>query len=116
MCTVAWHLVLCSSARLKYGDAKYLCQPADGRTVAPARVLGYGFWPNQGVDSLAAAKKAILLGDFNKYVVRPVREFAVRRLDERYAEYDQVGFIGFARYDGELLDTAAVKHLITAAT
>lgn len=102
--------------KLKDGDGNYLWQPADGRTGSPATILGYGFAINQAVDSLAAAKKAILFGDFNKYVVRRVREFAVRRLDERYAEYDQVGFIGFARFDGELLDTAAVKHLITAAS
>lgn len=102
--------------KLKDGDGNYLWQPADGRTGAPATILGFGFAINQAMDSLAASKKAILFGDFNKYVVRRVREFAVRRLAERYAEYDQVGFIGFARFDGELLDTAAVKHLVTAAS
>ena len=107
---------LLSMRKLKDGDGNYLWQPADARTGAPATILGYGFAINQAVDSLAAAKKAVLFGDFSKYVVRRVREFAVRRLDERYAEFDQVGFIGFARYDGELLDTAAVKHLITAAS
>src|SRR3546814_6070298 len=107
---------LLSMRKLKDGDGNYLWQPADGRTGAPATVLGYGFALNQAMDSLAAAKKALLFGDFNKYVVRRFREFAVRRLDERYAEYDPVGFIGFARDYGELLDTAAVKHLITAAT
>lgn len=102
--------------KLKDGDGNYLWQPADARTGAPATILSYGFAINQAVDTLAAAKKVMLFGDFSKYVVRRVREFAVRRLDERYAEFDQVGFIGFARYDGDLLDAAAVKHLITAAS
>jgi hypothetical protein len=26
----------------------------------------------------------------------------------------EIGYFGFARWDGELLNTAAVKHLITA--
>src|SRR3546814_1928983 len=70
---------LLSMRKLKDGDGNYLWQPADGRTGAPATVLGYGFALNQAMDSLAAAKKAILFGDFNKYVVRRVRVFAVRR-------------------------------------
>ncbi|MBS7545111.1 phage major capsid protein [Ancylobacter oerskovii] len=102
--------------KLKDGDGNYLWQPADGRSGAPATILGYGFVINQAVDSIAAAKKVMLFGDLSKYVVRRVRDFAVRRLAERYAEFDQIGFIGFGRYDGELLDAAAVKHLITAAS
>lgn len=102
--------------KLKDGDGNYLWQPPDGRSSAPAKILGYDYAVNQAMDTIAAAKKVMLFGDFNRYVVRRVREFAVRRLAERYAEFDQVGFIGFARYDGELLDTAAVKHLITAAS
>lgn len=116
-CRFMFHdTVLLALRKLKDGDGNYLWQPADARTGAPATILGYGFSINQAMDTIGAAKKVMLFGDFSKYVVRRVREFAVRRLDERYAEFDQVGFIGFARYDGELLDTAAVKHLITAAT
>lgn len=101
--------------KIKDGDGNYLWQPADGRSGAPATILGYGFSINQAMANIAAAAKPVLFGDFSKYIVRRVREFAVRRLDERYAEFDQVGFIGFARYDGDLMDTAAVKHLLQAA-
>lgn len=91
----------------------YIWQPADVRTGAPSTILGYQYTINQAMASaLSAGNKSMLFGDFAKYMVRRVRDFSVRRLDERYAEFDQVGFIGFARYDGELLDTAAVKHLL----
>lgn len=102
--------------KLKDGDGNYLWQPAHAQSGEPSTVFGYAYSINQAMDSLAATKVPIIFGDFSKYVVRRVREFAVRRLDERYAEYDQVGFIGFGRYDGELLDTAAVKKMTMAAS
>jgi hypothetical protein len=42
-----------------------------------------------------------------------VKELVVLRLVERFADYGQVAFIGFARYDGNLLDagTHPVKYL-----
>ena len=38
------------------------------------------------------------------------------RLEERFADYGQVAFIGFARYDGNLLDagTNPVKYITQA--
>jgi HK97 family phage major capsid protein len=100
--------------KLKDGQGNYLWSPADARTGAPSQILMHAYSVNQAMPNMTTGLKSVLFGDFNKYIVRRVREFAVRRLVERYADYDQVGFIGFARYDGELLDTAAVKHLIQA--
>lgn len=94
----------------------YIWQPADVRTGAPSTILDKPYSINQAMANVADSQKSVLFGDFNKYIVRRVREFAVRRLIERYADFDQVGFIGFARYDGELMDTAAVKHLAHPAT
>jgi len=102
--------------KLKDGELNYIWQPADVRTGAPASILGHGYSINQAMASVADSQKSVLFGDFSKYIVRRVREFSVRRLVERYADYDQVGFIGFARYDGDLMDTAAVKHLLHPAT
>lgn len=61
----------------------------------------------------AALSKAILYGDFSKYIVREVAGITVLRLDERYADYHQVGFLAFSRSDGDLLNAAAgpVKYL-----
>ncbi|MNL77093.1 hypothetical protein D3C87_2031900 [compost metagenome] len=66
--------------------------------------------------AIGASNKSVAFGAFNRYVVRMVREFAIRRLVERYADYDQTGFIGFTRLDGELLDAGAVKVLQHAAS
>lgn len=97
------------------GDGQYIWQPADARTGAPSTLLGYPYSINDDMDGFAASKKIAVFGDFSRYVVRRVRMFAVRRLVERYADYFQVGFIGFARFDGALVDTSAVKHMITPA-
>jgi HK97 family phage major capsid protein len=100
--------------KLKDGNGNFIWSPADARTGAPSMILDHSYAINQAMPAMTTGLKSVLFGDFSKYVVRRVREFAVRRLVERYAEYDQVGFIGFSRFDGELLDTGAVKHLIQA--
>ena len=56
--------------------------------------------------------KAITFGDHSKYLIRDAGSFAVKRTSERYAEYLQLGFLGFLRSDGELSVPAAVKHLV----
>lgn len=63
-----------------------------------------------------SAAKALIYGNFAKYLVRQVRAITVLRLDERYADYHQTGFLAFARFDGDLLDagTDPVKYLTLA--
>jgi HK97 family phage major capsid protein len=79
----------------------------------PDRILGYPYWINNDMDALATGKKTLLFGQVGKYMVRQVKELAILRLQERFADYGQVAFIGFARYDGNLLDagTHPVKYL-----
>ncbi len=100
--------------KLKDGDGNYIWQAPDIRVGAPGTILDYPYAINQDMPEIATGAKPIVFGDMNRYVVRRVREFAVRRLVERYADYYQVGFVGFGRFDGELIDTAAVKHLVMA--
>ena len=61
---------------------------------------------------------AILYGDFSNYWIRTVKELVMLRLVERYAEFAQVGFIGFSRWDGRLVDagTNPVKYLQSPTT
>lgn len=89
----------------------YIWQPANVATAQPATILDKPYSINQDMASIGTGNKSVAFGAFNRYVVRMVREFAIRRLVERYADYDQTGFIGFTRFDGELLDTAAIKTL-----
>jgi HK97 family phage major capsid protein len=68
------------------------------------------------MDSIAASKKVMLYGDFSYYKIIQVSNFTIRRLDEKYADYLQAGFLGWGGFGGNLINSAAVKHLITAAS
>ena len=79
---------------------------------APDTILGYSYVVNQHMVTPATAVRSIIFGDLSKYQIRDVRDITLVRLDERYADYHQVGFLAFARSDGDLLDagTRPVKH------
>jgi HK97 family phage major capsid protein len=81
---------------------------------SPDTLLGYGYYVNNDMDELKASGKTVLFGRLDKYLIRRVKDLAVLRLVERFAEYGQVAFLGFARYDGNLLDagTNPVKYLV----
>lgn len=101
--------------KLKDGQSNYIWQPASVQTGEPATILGTPYVINQDMADVAGSARSVVFGAMDRYIVRRVREFAVRRLVERYADFYQVGFLGFGRFDGELLDTAAVKHLVHPA-
>lgn len=78
----------------------------------PDRIDGTQYWINQGMDSaMTTTKKILLCGDFSKYIIRQVQDFTVLRLDELYAANGLVGFQGYARWDANCINTAAIKHL-----
>ncbi len=81
----------------------------------PDTLLGRPIRVNQFMQAtVATATVTMLAGDFSKYVVRDAGEVRVRRLDERYAEKDQVGFLAFLRSDAKLLQSTAVRRLTQA--
>lgn len=106
---------LAAIRKLKDGQGNYLWQMGDVRTGEPDRLLAHPYSINQAMANIAASAKPIIFGDHSRYVVRKVRGFTVITLRERYAENFQVGMVGFKRFDGELLNTAAVKHLALPA-
>lgn len=106
---------LAAIRKLKDGNGNYLWQMGDVRTGEPSTILGFGYSVNQAMDDIAAGAKPIIFGDHSRYVVRKVRGFSVLTLRERYAENFQIGMVGFKRFDGELLNNNAVKHLAMAA-
>jgi HK97 family phage major capsid protein len=85
---------------------------------SPDTILGYKFTVNQDMAALGSNAKAMLFGALNKYVIRSVKELSVVRLSERFADFGQVAFLGFARYDGKLLDagTHPVKYAVCPNT
>lgn len=84
----------------------------------PDQIFGKPVVINNDVAAMAASAKSILFGDFTKYKVRRVKDVTLLRLNERYADAHQVGFLAFARFDGDLLDagTNPVNHYANSAT
>jgi HK97 family phage major capsid protein len=94
----------------KYGRPLWVPAIAAGNADT---VNGYSYSVNNDMDQLGHSNKAVAFGALDKYMIRRVKELSVLRLTERFADYGQVAFLGFARYDGNLLDagTHPVKYL-----
>ena len=97
--------------KIKDGDGNYLWQQADARTGEPATIFGYPYVINQAMPAMTTGLKAIVFGDFSKYVVRKVTGINVVRMNELFAANLQVGFMAYNRIDGELINTNAVKAI-----
>jgi HK97 family phage major capsid protein len=54
--------------------------------------------------TLVEDNESVLFGDFSKYVIRRALNPVLMRLNERYAEYFQTGFVMFERWDSDLID------------
>ncbi|ADW69007.1 phage major capsid protein [Granulicella tundricola] len=64
-------------------------------------IFGRPIYINDSMPTLAAGNKAILFGDFKKaYTLRLDGAPTIKRLDERYADTDEVGFIIRSRVGG----------------
>src|SRR5690606_29895604 len=100
--------------KLKDGNGNYLWQMGNVQQGAPGTLLGYRYHVNQAVPNVATGQKSVLFGDFGKYFVRKVGAPVIGVLRERF--WPDMGIAGLIRFDGELGDTAAIKHLIQAAT
>jgi len=105
---------LAAVRKLKDGDGNYLWQMGNYQAGIPQNLLGYNVVVNQAMDSLAAAKKVMLFGDMSKFYVRKVGAPSLYVARERFAP--DFGILGYIRFDGVLTNTAAIKHLITAAS
>ncbi|MFE7360666.1 phage major capsid protein [[Kitasatospora] papulosa] len=107
---------LASVRKLKDGQNRPLWEPSI-QVGVPDGILGHGYVVNQDMPVMAANAKSILFGDFFAgYLIRDVQDVQMLRLAERYADYLQVGFLGFARADGTPQDTAAYKAYRNSAT
>ncbi|MDP2381230.1 MAG: phage major capsid protein [Nitrospirota bacterium] len=82
----------------------------------PDTILGRPYIINQDMPAATTGLKSVLFGDFSNYHIRDAGNVILLRLEERYADALQVGFLAFLRSDGDLVDagTNPVKHLIQA--
>lgn len=82
----------------------------------PDRLLGYPIFINNDLPAMTAgvpitATKHIYFGDFSKYVIRRIKEPVISRNDQLYWEYRKVGFMGWLRFDANLIHPTAIKYL-----
>lgn len=95
--------------KLKDGDGNYLWQMGDVRIGAPAMLLDHPYSINDDVPAMATGNKSVIFGDFSRYWVRKVGQPLIGTVRERF--WPKVGMAGLIRFDGELVDNAAIKAL-----
>ena len=104
--------------KFKDANGQYLWQPGMQAGV-PDRVYGYPYAINQKMEPLVSnvpvtAKKHVLFGAFEKYIIRDAGGVRMYHLTERYRDVDQDCFVAFKRIDGRALNTSALKVLLQA--
>ena len=102
--------------KLKDTQGHPLWQPSVQAGV-PDTLLGYGVTVDNGAPAMGANNYPIAFGDFHRgMLVRQVLGVQMLRLEERYADYLQVGFLGFSRLDAKPDDASAVAFYRNSAT
>lgn len=107
--------------KIKDTTGRPIWNPGDAESIAngaPSTLCGYAYTVNDDVAAMAANAKSIAFGDFKNYMIRDVvTGYSIRRFDDSaFALLGQVGFCGWMRSGGNLVDTAAVKVYINSAT
>lgn len=112
---MAHDLIVSALRKLKDSTGQYLWQPSL-QAGTPDSLHGYPLIVNNDMDSaVTTGKKTLAFGNFRAgYVFRQVAGGQFMRLDERYADYLQVGFMSFTRIDGLVQDASAYKLLVQA--
>lgn len=96
---------------LNDGNNRPLWLPGDAGSMAssfPATISGYGYIVDQGMQSVGVGNRPIAFGDLSEYYIREVLGVTLFRFNERYMDNLQIGFMGYGRWDGNLIDTSAV--------
>lgn len=100
--------------KMKDSTGRPLWNPGDNESIdggAPSTLAGYAYSVNEDAPAMAANAKPVAFGDFSYYTIRDVKgSTTMRRFDDSaFALLGQVGFCGWTRTGGNLLDTNAVK-------
>ncbi len=81
----------------------------------PDKLFGYNLYYNNDMASaISTGAKTLVAADFSKFVVRSTGGVQLIRLNERYMDELEIGFIATSRKDSAVLDSRAVKYLAQA--
>jgi HK97 family phage major capsid protein len=104
-------LVLAAIRKLKDGQGNYLWQAGNVQQGVPGDDQRPPYIINQAMSSaFTTGQKLIIYGDLSKYFVRKVGAPLVGAIQDKDF-WPGFGIAGWIRFDGALMDTAAVKHL-----
>jgi len=88
-------------------NGRPIFRPANDAVGSVATIYNRPVVINQDMDSAVVEdKESIVFGDFNHFVVRRALNPILVRLNERYAEFFQTGFVMFERWDSDLVGGA----------
>jgi HK97 family phage major capsid protein len=83
----------------------------------PDTFLGYPIYSSPDLAAMAASAKWGIFGDIRRgYRIRRVNGFSLQRQTELYSNNGQVGFRGFERVDGRVVNADAMRVLQNSAT
>lgn len=101
--------------QVKDGEGRPLWQAGVG-VGAPNTINGFPYHINQDMPAMTTGLKPVLFGALKKFKIRKVKDITVLRLVERYADYHQIGFVAFTRFDSKVLDagTDPIKYITMA--
>lgn len=106
--------ILLAVRKLKDGQGNYLWQQGNVQDGTPPTFNGRPYSINQAMaSSQATTNRVMLFGDFSKYFVRKVGAPMIGAIQDKDF-WPGFGIAGYIRFDGELVDTAAVKYLRNA--
>ena len=95
--------------KLKDSQNRPLWEPS-AQAGQPASIYGYPVRTNEWMPAIAAAAKAAIFADFKRlYLVADRVGMTIKRLDEKYADTDETGFIVRRRMGGRVLQPWAAK-------
>ena len=107
--------VLKLARKLKDSENRYIWQAPNISTGAPATLLDKPYYINPSMADPGASAKPIVFGDLSKFITRRVGNFTIFVFRERYMNNSQLGFMAYARLDGRVINTAAIKVMTMAA-
>lgn len=75
-------------------------------------LLGHSLFNTAAMSAVGASAKSVFFGNLNYYTVAENPGFVVKRLNERFADTGEIGYLFSQRIAGVANQTEALKHLV----